>query len=59
MIWSSVSCSFNRFLMCFLCCVVVTHFPFDSLEFFSLTVENRFLLSEYVVCFSTYFLTLV
>ena len=55
-ICSFVSCSFDRFLMCFLCCVVVTHFPFDSLAFFSLTVENRPLLSEYIVCFSSYFL---
>ena len=58
-ICSSVSCSFDRFLKCFLCCVVVTHFPFDSLAFFSLTVENRFLLSEYIVCFSPYFLRLI
>ena len=41
MICSSVSCSFDRSVTCFLCCVV-THFPFDSLAFFSLTVENTF-----------------
>ena len=40
MICSSVSCSFDRFLMCFLCFVVVTHFPFDSIAFFSLKVEK-------------------
>lgn len=41
MICSSVSCSFDRSVTCFLCCVV-THFPFDSLAFFSLTVETVF-----------------
>ena len=45
-ICASVSCSFDRFLMCFLCdsdYVVVTHFPFVSMVFFSLSVENRFI----------------
>ena len=59
MICSSVSCSFDRFLKCFLCCVVITHFPFDSIAFFSLTVENPCLLSEYIVCFSPYCLRLI
>ena len=56
MICSYVSCSFDRVVTCFLCCVVVTHFPFDSLAFFSLMVETRFLLSEYIICFSPLFL---
>ena len=55
MICSSVSCSFDRFLMCFLCFVVVTHFPFDSIDSFLLRLKNPCLLSEYIVCFSPYF----